>query len=146
MHRYTDSPITIVILGLFFVAVFGYGCFEARGMIMGPRVSVATQTASVHDPLVTIQGHADRIKSLTLNGTPVSVTEDGAFNQQYLLSPGENNLILEASDVYGHSTDKTLSMTYQPLTIVATSTSFTAATATSTATSTKTSASSTNLQ
>ena len=135
MRYYSDSKISIAALGFFFVLVLGYAGFEARGVISGPKVALSSQAAAVHDPLVTISGRADRITSLTLNGTAVPVTQDGAFNQQYLLSPGENTITIEGKDEYGRIASQNISYTYQPLTIIATSTNLADATATSSASS-----------
>lgn len=131
MQYYHDSKLSIAALGLFFVLVLGYAGFEARGVIVGPKVTITSQSATVHDPLVSIVGHADRISSLTMNNTVVSVTQEGGFDQQYLLSPGENTITFEGKDAYGRITDQQISYTYQPLAIVSTTTNITTALATS---------------
>ena len=41
-----------------------------------------------------------------MNGRPISVTEDGAFDEPYLLSPGLNRIMLDATDRYGRKTQK----------------------------------------
>jgi hypothetical protein len=135
MRYYSDSKVSIAALGFFFLLVLGYAGFEARGVISGPKVAVSSQAAAVHDPLVTISGQADRITSLTLNGTAVPVTQDGAFDQQYLLSPGENTVTIEGKDEYGRCATQSVSYTYQPLTIMSTTTNIADATATSSASS-----------
>lgn len=135
MRYYSDSKISIAALGFFFVLVLSYAGFEARGFISGPKVVMSSQAAAVHDPLVTISGHADRITSLTLNGTAVPVTQEGIFDQQYLLSPGENTITVEGKDEYGRTASQSISYTYQPLTIISTTTNIADATATSSASS-----------
>lgn len=122
MYYYTDSKISILALGLFFVIVVGYAGFEARGIIAGPQVSISSQSAAVHEALVNVTGKAERISSLTLNGSAVSVTQDGRFDQEFLLSPGENTLTLEGRDAYGRIATKKVSYTYQPIAIVSTTT------------------------
>lgn len=131
MQYYHDSKISIAALGFFFILVLSYAGFEARGVVSGPKVTITSQAAAVHDPLVTICGRADRISSLTMNGSAVPVTQEGGFNQQYLLSPGENTITFEGKDVYGRTTDQQISYTYQPLAIISTTTDMAAALATS---------------
>ena len=128
MYYYSDSKISIAALGFFFLLVLGYAGFEARGIISGPDVLISSQPAAVHDPLIKIVGKAERITSLTLNGSAVSVTQDGAFSQEYLLSPGENTITLEAHDGYGRVATKNISYTYQPFVIISTTTAISATT------------------
>ena len=114
MLPYRDSRFTQIVLGLFFVILIGYAYFEAQGLLFGPSISVGSEIAEVHDPFVTIRGHADRISSLSMNGNAIEVTEDGSFSQPYLLAPGYNRIILEAKDKYGRSTSQTLEVIYTP--------------------------------
>jgi hypothetical protein len=127
MLPYHDSRLTKIILVIFFVLVLGYGYFEAQGFLRGPSIQIASGTTVVHDQLVRIQGKAARISSLSMNGKQIQVTEDGSFDQPYLLSEGVNRIVLDAKDTYGRTTRQVIQIVYVPS---ATSSALEAATST----------------
>jgi hypothetical protein len=114
MLPYRDSRLTRIALGIFFLLVIGYAYFEARGILFGPSITVTSQISEVHDPFVTIKGQADRISSLSMNGKDIPVTETGAFSEPYLLAPGDNKIVLVASDKYGRSRRQVIEIVYVP--------------------------------
>ncbi len=114
MLPYRDSRLTYIALGIFFLIIVGYAYFEARGMLYGPRITVTSQVTEVHEPFVTIKGRADRISALTMNGGTVPVTEDGVFEEPYLLAEGYNRIVLDASDKYGRSKRQVIEIVYTP--------------------------------
>ena len=114
MLPYRDSRITKIALVLFFLVVAGYAYYEARGILFGPQIEVAAGITEVHDPFIIIKGQADRISSLSMNGKEISVTEDGIFEEPYLLSPGLNRVILDAADKYGRSRQAIIQIVYTP--------------------------------
>lgn len=114
MLPYRDSRLTKIVLGIFFLLIIGYAYFEARGLLFGPSITVATDITEVHDPFITLQGQAARISALTMNGKAVEVTEDGAFSEPYLLSSGYNRIILDARDKYGRTSSQTIEIVYTP--------------------------------
>ena len=101
MLPYRDSKLTKIALGIFFVIILGYAYFEARGLLFGPSITVPSTIQEVHDPFIVIKGRADRISELRMNGKTVAVTENGGFEEPYLLAPGLNRIILDATDKYG---------------------------------------------
>jgi len=114
MLPYRDSRLTVILLGIFFLVAILYALFEARGMLLGPTIIVDTRVGSVDDPLILIEGHAERISSLTMNGREIPVTEDGLFSEPYLLAAGYNRILLEVKDSYGRSTERMLEIVYAP--------------------------------
>ena len=114
MLPYRDSRITRIALIVFFLLIVGYAYFEARGVLYGPSIAVTPGVQEVTDPFISIQGKADRIAELSMNGRPISVTEDGAFNEPYLLSPGLNRIMLDATDSYGRTTQQIVQVVYTP--------------------------------
>src|SRR3989344_810889 len=116
MLPYRDSRITTIVIVVFFLLVLGYAYFEARGLLYGPRIVVNSETTEVHDPFIEIKGTADRISSLSMNGKQISVTEGGVFNEPYLLSPGLNRIILDATDKYGRRRSQVIQIVYTPAT------------------------------
>ena len=138
MLPYRDSRITTIAIVVFFLLVLGYAYFEARGLLYGPRISLSSKTTEVHNQFVEIKGTAERISSLSMNGKQISVTEDGAFNELYLLSPGLNRIILDATDKYGRRRSQVVQIVYTPLTDSTGSTSLTASSSPQTTTSSST--------
>jgi uncharacterized protein YfaP (DUF2135 family) len=114
MLPYRDSRITVVAIVAFFVIALGYAYFEVSGLLYGPRISVSSATTEVHDPFIDITGQADRIASLAMNGKAINVTESGAFDEPYLLSPGLNRITLDAADKYGRHRTQVIQIVYTP--------------------------------
>lgn len=99
---------------LFFVLVIGYGVFEARGLLIGPTIVVSDEVTETNAQMVKIEGHADRITSLTMNGTDIPVTEQGDFSEPFVLAAGMNEITLQAKDKYGKETVKIVRIVYSP--------------------------------
>lgn len=114
MLPYRDSKLTYIALGVFFLIVLSYAYYEARGALFGPRISVTSEVTEVHDPFITIRGQADRIASLSMNGKEIPVTENGAFEEPYLLAEGYNHILLEAKDKYGRRSSQKIEIVYSP--------------------------------
>lgn len=111
-HR--DSRLTRIALFVFFILVVIYGLYEAQGLLFGPKVNIASQTTVVHDPYVKIEGQAQRIASLSMNGKDIPVTETGQFSEPFLLARGENRITLDAKDTYGRKTSTNVTIVYVP--------------------------------
>lgn len=114
MLPYRDSRLTYIALGIFFLIVLGYAYFEAQGLLFGPSITVTSTVTEVHEPFITIKGKAERIASLSMNGKTISVTEEGAFEEPYLLAPGYNRIALDARDKYGRSRSAAIEIVYTP--------------------------------
>ena len=112
MLPYRDSRIIRIVLALFFVILFAYATYEAQGLFFGPMISVPNEALTVDTPYTVIKGRAERITELRLNGKAIPITENGEFEEPYLLAEGSNHLILEARDARGRTTKKTLDITY----------------------------------
>ncbi len=135
MLPYRDSRLTRIILVAFFLLVAGYAYYESRGILAGPSIAVTGRVMEVHESFIKIEGKADRISSLSMNGNPISITEDGSFSEGFALAPGYNRITLTASDRYGKKTEKAIEVIYTPS---ASTTAATASSSPATATSTST--------
>ena len=111
MHA-RDSRFIRLILLIFFLLAAGYAAYEAQGLLYGPEIHLAEASRASPQALTSIRGTAERITELRLNGKTISVTEDGAFDEPYLLAPGSNRIILEARDARGRTTTETLDIVY----------------------------------
>ena len=116
MLPYRDSRITKIALIIFFLILAAYAYYEARGLLFGPRIEVPAGKTEVHEALVNIRGTASRIASLSLNGKAISVTENGVFEEPYLLAEGYNRIVLDATDKYSRKSRKVIEIVYTPST------------------------------
>ncbi|MEK7480286.1 MAG: hypothetical protein AAB665_03315 [Patescibacteria group bacterium] len=114
MLPYRDSRFTRALLVGFFLIVAGYAYFEGRGLLSGPSIEISGRAMEVSEPFITLEGHAERITSLSMNGKDIAVTEEGAFSEPYVLAPGYNRIVLEARDRYGKTTERTIEIVYTP--------------------------------
>lgn len=117
MRPYRDSKITLIALSLFFIVLMGYALFEARGILMGPEIIVPEAVLNIHEPSVSIRGTTKHISALSMNGTPVPVTEAGAFAEMYIASEGYNRVVFQAKDKYGHTQEQVVEIVYTPSTL-----------------------------
>ncbi len=104
--RFYNNRIPRILVVLFFALVIGYGYFEGRGLIVGPTIDAPTQPMYVSERLIKIEGTAQHVISLLMNGSPIPTTESGAFSEVYALSPGYNRVTLDAKDRYGKTTSR----------------------------------------
>ena len=114
MLPYRDSRLTKIALIVFFIIVIIYAYYEAQGALFGPQITISSSVTEVSDPFIVISGHADRIASLSMNGQAIAVTEDGSFQEPYLLAPGYNRITLDAKDRYARQKREVLEIVYTP--------------------------------
>lgn len=114
MASYRDSWITRLAFGIFFIVLAGYALFEARGILYGPSIALETTSAEVEDQLFIVKGKAERIVELSMNGMPIFVTEEGVFEEPYILTPGINRIFLDAADKYGRGKQAVIEISYFP--------------------------------
>lgn len=101
-----------VTIGLLIV---GYGSFEARNIIVGPRISLESPQSGieVNEPLIDIAGTARNIAFISLNDRQIYINEQGVFKEPYLLSPGYNRVRINAKDKFGRTTEKNVEIVYK---------------------------------
>ena len=94
------------------LALLGYGLYQTSDLWRGPELHIATPTNGqtfAQNP-ITINGQAERIAYLWLNGQPIFTDEHGQFSQKLLLAPGYNIIKLEARDKFGRSVSRSLQL------------------------------------
>lgn len=117
MIPFRANILTVGVIIAFFTAVLGYAYFEARNVIRGPQIELATsfeEAIIVDKPLVLVRGTAINITELRMNNRTIPTTEAGAFEEAHLLAPGYNAIRLEAWDKIGRTTQKNIQIVYQP--------------------------------
>lgn len=107
-----DSRFLKISLFIFFIIALLYALYEARGMVRGPEIVVPESIVTAQSEFITIQGQAERISELRLNGERISVTEEGYFAEPYVLARGVNRVVLEARDARGRMTTQWMEIVY----------------------------------
>lgn len=114
MLPYRYNKLTLALIGTLFLAVLGYAYFEGRHLLQGPVIALdIPETLVVTDPYLRLQGNAERIVELKLNGKAVPVTEAGAFSEDIVLMPGYNRIRLSAQDRTGRTAVENLEIIYR---------------------------------
>ena len=114
MPHSRDSRFVRIILFIFFALALAYAIYEARGVLAGPVIHLTDDVRTTSEQYTSIAGRAERITELRLNGQTITVTEEGAFDEPFLLAPGANRLILEARDARGRVAVRTLDIVFTP--------------------------------
>ncbi len=91
------------ILFLVIIGVFAYGIFQARNYILGPHIVLESPKdgQSFKETLISVNGKAKNVSYIALNGRPIYIDNDGNFNEDILLAPGLNIIVIEAKDKFG---------------------------------------------
>ena len=96
------------------IFILGYGIFETRRLFEGPVINLVTPPngMSVTTSQVTIEGSAQNISDISLNGRKIFIDSAGHFKEELLLSYGYNLLTFIAHDRFGRETKKILELVY----------------------------------
>lgn len=116
MLPYRDSRITRIVLVVFFILIAAYAYYEGSGLLWGPAIEIENRVLEVSEPFITIEGKAERVAALSMNGKSIAITEDGTFSEGYVLAPGYNRITLSARDRFGKSTERAIEILYTPST------------------------------
>ena len=116
MLNYRDSLLTRLLAGTLFLLVLCYALFEARWMIIGPVITVSSDTSATSSTVITLAGTALHSSTFSINGAPITISQEGQFEETYALSSGVNFFFLDARDRYGRRR-------HMSITIVSTATS-----------------------
>ncbi len=95
-------------IGIVLALLLIYGLTRAWPLLTGPSITLSSPTegASVPDGFVTVAGTAHHTETLTLDGGPLLIDEQGAFSTSLLLPHGSAILSLTATDRFGRSATK----------------------------------------
>jgi hypothetical protein len=115
MLPYRHSPLLQIALVVFFIVMALYAAYQARGVVLGPQITLENSVSEVHDAYIMIKGGTEHIAELRINGNPTAVGEDGAFAQPYLLASGVNRIMFDARDKYGKTKHRETTILYTPV-------------------------------
>lgn len=110
LHRNLSlgTVVYVIILCLIMGLLFVYAAFQGRSIIRGPSITLATEPpTTTASSTILIEGTAENIVSLTLNGRPIFTDDRGNFSETLVLGPGYTVMTLTAKDRYDRETDLT---------------------------------------
>ena len=87
-----------LIMGL----ILFFGFFQAKELIAGPKIEISRPIdgETIDNSLTKIEGRAENIAEIRLNGRKIFVNENGEFEELVLLSYGYNTVTLEVIDKF----------------------------------------------
>ena len=106
----TLRMIRIAVIGIFAVIIIAYAIWRSLNYARGPEIDISEPTdgTSATSSTLMIRGRVLRVNSLSLNGNPISVDQQGDFNETIVVFPGINILSLTGQDRFGRSARKEL--------------------------------------
>jgi len=92
--------------------VLSYGLFEARRLLAGPEIIIATPAdgSATSSVVVVVSGEAQNIAFLTINDSPAYTDESGHFVQLISPAPGVTVITVAAVDRFGRKASKIISL------------------------------------
>lgn len=86
-----------------FVVILGYGLFAARVLLGAFRIEIDNPKdgQTFTEPLVPISGSVKHAETIQMNGRTIPVNRDNTFSENYLLSPGYNEVVVTAENKFG---------------------------------------------
>lgn len=103
MTRKTNIQTIKKIIGYSFVfIILGYGIFTARDTLFGVQISLDKKNTvfTAKEPIYHLSGKVNHAEEFHMNGLPLSVNDDGSFNEVVILSPGYNKISLFAKNKF----------------------------------------------
>lgn len=104
---------TVIVSGV--ALLLGYAVFQARFLIAGPQISLTSDLQNTYsERLITLEGHAENITHITLNGRQIYTDKTGYFKEALILENGYTVATLRAEDRYGRETTLSQQFVYTP--------------------------------
>jgi Glucodextranase, domain B len=93
------------------VALF-YGGLRAYPLLAGPQIALYSPSDGdiVASSSFEVSGKVSRVREITIQGRPVPIDTEGHFKELLVASPPYTILVVTATDFYGASITKTVSV------------------------------------
>lgn len=98
--NFSPRHILLAVIGLIFV---GYCLFQARFIILGPRVYIESPKDGeiVQNAVIQIKGEAYNTAWISLNGEQIYTDADGRWEELLLVSTGTSIMTVSVRDRFG---------------------------------------------
>ena len=111
--------VQITAVSLLVGAALVYVVFQARYVLIGPRIVLLNDSAIIQaNRQITLSGSTHNISRLWLNDRPIYTDPQGNFNEALVLENGYTIATLRASDRYGRTTTISREFVYNPMTLL----------------------------
>ncbi len=95
-----QQPILVFIF--FLIVILGYLFFQYRAAFLPPSLHITAPAAgSKTSQDVVVTGNADSNATVTVNGDPATVSNDGTFQKEVTLFPGNGTITVKAKNRFG---------------------------------------------
>src|SRR3989344_6940155 len=83
--------------------IIGYSILEARSLFDRDNLIITNPPngSTLGQELINIEGQASNVASISINGLPLFVDEDGNFTAPYIMAPGYNIIEVALKDKFG---------------------------------------------
>lgn len=97
---------------LLFIIIYGF--FRSKDLIFGVKIKDVNliDGTKMAENVVKITGNARNAIDLTLNDRPISVDQQGNFDETIILLSGYNVVDIRAKDKFGNSDEKNYKLIY----------------------------------
>lgn len=97
------------------VLIVWYVHFQARNFIQGPEIVLSgSYEALQHERRIAIEGNAQNIVKLTVNGKEIHTNKRGDFSHELVLENGYTIMSIDAQDRFGRRTSLVREYVYVP--------------------------------
>lgn len=106
-----------MVLSLSLVAItLGYGTFDARKLVQGPVVTVSRPQPgeTLREVLLTVEGRAENVTRVRVNGRPIALDPSGAFSEKLVTPAGYGTVLIEAENRFGQRTREVVEFVGRP--------------------------------
>lgn len=107
MSKISLSPKSLII-GLLVLTLVSYSAFQARFIILGPRVEITSHTDGevVESAFVVIEGRATNISWISLNDRQIFTDEEGFWSEELVVPEGMSTLTVKVRGKMGEDIEK----------------------------------------
>jgi transcriptional regulator with XRE-family HTH domain len=105
-----------LIAGIFLSIILGYAAWQAWQLTAAPRLVLSSPAGNVvtDNPEVKVTGSANVESSVMVNGSNISLADDGTFEAVIYLQPGQNFVQVRAINALGHEAVEDRLIVYRP--------------------------------
>jgi len=111
----TRKWLKIFVIILAIAIIFGYGGFQFRNLVLGPRIWIASPIdgEATTTQVIAVTGTIKNAAFITFDGAQIFTDENGNWSEDIVLMSGYNVLTVTAKDRFGKVATKTLHIVYK---------------------------------
>lgn len=104
--------VRVILIGLAVTLIIGYIAWRSFDYVRGPKIEILDPPDGMllASSTVVVNGRAERIIDLTVNGDPLSMDEQGEFSRAFVAFPGINILTFSGADQFGRNVERRLTL------------------------------------